>query len=226
MRASRSSKWGIRLPRMATVTATEIAVENPATGEVIRTVPVTSPDELAAMVARARAAQPEWEALGPEGRGRLLKRAQKWLLAHADEVADTIVAETGKAREDALLVEVAYGANALGFWPRKAPRWLADEKVRTTNPFVLGRKLVVRHRPLGVVGVIGPWNYPLVNSVGDAIPALAAGNAVVVKPSEVTPLTSLLFAQGLLESGGPAGVFQVAIGGPQTGRAPIRPAGT
>src|SRR6478735_681168 len=101
---------------MAIVTATEIPVENPATGEVIRTVPLTSADELALMVTRVRAAQPEWEALGHDGRGALLKRAQKWLLAHADQVADTIVAETGKAREDALLVEVAYGANALGFW--------------------------------------------------------------------------------------------------------------
>ena len=97
-------------------------------------------------MARARSAQPGWEALGYEGRGRILKRAQKWLVEHADEVADTIVAETGKAREDAMLVEVAYGANALGFWPRKAPKWLADERVRTGNPFVLGRKMVVRYR--------------------------------------------------------------------------------
>src|SRR5262249_33724594 len=98
---------------MATVSLTEIPVENPATGEVIRTVPVTTPEELAVMATRARAAQPEWEALGFEGRGKALKRAQKWLLDHADQVADTIVSETGKAREDALLVEVAYGANAL-----------------------------------------------------------------------------------------------------------------
>ena len=75
--------------------------------------------------------------------------------------------------------------------------------------------------PLGVVGVIGPWNYPLVNSVGDAIPALAAGNAVVVKPSEVTPLTSLLFERGLHESGLPEGVFQVAVGAGETGAALI-----
>src|ERR1700760_610780 len=81
--------------------------------------------------------------------------------------------------------------------------------------------MVVRYRAVGVVGVIGPWNYPLVNSVGDAIPALAAGNAVVVKPSEVTPLTSLLFERGLKESGLPEGVFAVAIGGPQTGEAVI-----
>jgi acyl-CoA reductase-like NAD-dependent aldehyde dehydrogenase len=206
---------------VTTVAATGIPVENPATGEVIRTVPVTSPDELALMVTRARAAQAEWEALGHDGRGKLLKRAQKWLLAQADQIADTIVAETGKAREDALLVEVAYVANALGFWPKHGKRWLADEKVRSFNPLVLGRKMTVRYQAIGVVGVIGPWNYPLVNSVGDAIPALAAGNAVIIKPSEVTPLTSLLFAQGLIESGVPAGVFQVAIGGPETGEALI-----
>jgi acyl-CoA reductase-like NAD-dependent aldehyde dehydrogenase len=81
--------------------------------------------------------------------------------------------------------------------------------------------MVVRYRPVGVVGVIGPWNYPLVNSVGDAIPALAAGNAVVVKPSEVTPLTSLLFERGLHECGLPDGVFQVAIGSGETGAALI-----
>src|ERR1700752_4545654 len=119
-----------------------ISVENPATGEAIREVPLTAPEEVAAVVARAREAQPGWEALGYEGRGRILKRAKKWLVEHADEVADTIVAETGKTREDALLVEVAYGANALGFWPKKAPKWLADEKIHTTNPFVLGRSMV------------------------------------------------------------------------------------
>jgi acyl-CoA reductase-like NAD-dependent aldehyde dehydrogenase len=198
-----------------------ISVENPATGATIRDVEVTPPDAVKELVARARSAQPGWEALGYEGRGRILKRAQKWLIEHADEVADTISSETGKTREDAMLVEVAYGANALGFWPKKAPKWLADERVHTFNPFVLGRKMVVRYRALGVVGVIGPWNYPLVNSVGDAIPALAAGNTVVVKPSEVTPLTSLLFERALHESGLPEGVFQVAVGTGETGAALI-----
>ena len=66
-----------------------------------------------------------------------------------------------------------------------------------------GKKLVLRYRPLGLIGVIGPWNYPLTNSFGDCIPALAAGNAVILKPSEVTPLTSLLLAEGLSECGIP-----------------------
>src|SRR3954454_586022 len=178
---------------METLEATQtIDVENPAPGAVIRTLPITAPDEVRAMAERARAAQPGWEALGFEGRGRVLRRMQKWVVDHADQVVRTIMDETGKAHEDASVVELAYGAGALGFWAKHAADYVADEKVRTSNPFVLGRKLVVRYRPVGVVGVIGPWNYPMTNSFGDAIPALAAGNAVLLKPSEITPLTSLL----------------------------------
>jgi acyl-CoA reductase-like NAD-dependent aldehyde dehydrogenase len=210
---------------MATIeqpSATEtIEVENPATGEVIRTLPVTSPEEVRVLVDRARSAQPAWEALGFEGRGRVLRRMQKWVVDHAERVIQSLVDETGKTYEDAAVVELAYGAGALGFWAKHAPDYLADEKIRTSNPFVLGRKLVVRYAPVGVVGVIGPWNYPLTNSFGDAIPALAAGNAVVLKPSEVTPLTSLLLAEGLRECGMPENVLQIAIGGAPTGTALI-----
>ena len=168
----------------------------PRPGEVIRSLPVTSPDDVRALADRARAAQPAWEALGFEGRGRVLRRMQKWVVDNGERVIQSIVDETGKTYEDAAVVELAYGAGALGFWAKHAPDYLADEKIRTSNPFVLGRKLVVRYRPVGVVGVIGPWNYPLTNSFGDAIPALAAGNAVLLKPSEVTPLTSMLLADG------------------------------
>jgi acyl-CoA reductase-like NAD-dependent aldehyde dehydrogenase len=210
---------------MATIeqpTATDtIEVENPATGQVIKRLPVTSPDEVRVLVDRARTAQPAWEALGFEGRGRILRRMQKWVVDNAEKVVQTIVDESGKTYEDASVVELSYGAGALGFWAKHAPEYLSDEKVRTSNPFVLGRKLVVRYRPVGVVGVIGPWNYPLTNNFGDAIPALAAGNAVVLKPSEVTPLTSLLLADAFRECGLPENAIQVAIGGADTGTALI-----
>jgi acyl-CoA reductase-like NAD-dependent aldehyde dehydrogenase len=189
-----------------------ITVENPATGEIVRSVAVTTPAELAELVARARAAQPGWEAIGFEGRGRVLRRAQKWVVDNHDRIVDTIVSETGKTVEDAQMAEVGYAAAAFGFWAKRAPEYLAEEKVRSSSPFVAGRRLVVRYRPLGVVGVIGPWNYPLTNSFGDAIPALAAGNAVILKPSEVTPLTSLLMRECMEASGLPEGVYQVAIG--------------
>jgi len=200
---------------MATVEqsrTTEIAVENPATGEVIARVPTVSAEELRRMAERGRAAQPAWEALGFEGRGRILRRAQKWVVDNAERVAQTIVAESGKAYEDALLAEVAYASNAFGFWAKHAPEYLGDERVRSANPFVLGRKLVVRYRPYGLIGVIGPWNYPLTNSFGDCIPAMAAGNAVILKPAEATPMTSLLMAECMKECGLPEGVYQVAPG--------------
>src|SRR3954467_15110534 len=205
---------------MATLQAQEtIDVENPATGELIRSLPVTTADDVRAPADRARAAQPAWEALGFEGRGRVLRRMQKWVVDNADRVIQSIVDETGKTYEDAAVVELAYGAGALGFWAKHAPDYLADEKIRTSNPFVLGRKLVVRYRPVGVVGVIGPWNYPMTNSFGDAIPALAAGNAVLLKPSEVTPLTSLMLAEAFRECGMPEHVLQIPIGGAETGTA-------
>jgi acyl-CoA reductase-like NAD-dependent aldehyde dehydrogenase len=199
----------------------QIEVENPATGQVIGTVPDMSGDQVSEMIAKARAAQPGWEALGFEGRARIMRRAQKWLLDHAQRVIETIVSETGKTHEDAQLAEISYGAFAFGFWAKHAGEYLADERVKTSNPFVLGRKLVLRFRPLGVVGVIGPWNYPLTNSFGDCIPALMAGNAVVLKPSEITPLTSLVAAEMLRECGLPEHVFQVATGRGETGQALI-----
>ena len=192
--------------------AGDLPVVNPATGEVIANVAQSSADEVREAVARARAAQPAWEALGFDGRAKILKRAQKWTIDNTDRIARTIVSETGKTYEDALLAEVAYAASAFGFWAKRAKKYLADERVRTSNPFVLGRRLRVRYAPAGVIGVIGPWNYPLTNSFGDCIPALAAGNSVVLKPASLTPLTSQLMLEGLLESGLPDDVYQVVVG--------------
>jgi len=137
---------------------------------------------------------------------------QKWTTENADRIVRTIVSETGKTYEDALLAEVMYCASAFGFWAKQAPKYLADEHVKSANPMLKGKKLVVRYAPVGLVGVIGPWNFPLTNSFGDCIPALAAGNAVILKPAQITPLTSLLMEEGLRACGIPEHVFQVATG--------------
>jgi len=199
----------------------EFEVFNPATGEVIAKVPDMSVEQVAELARLARAAQPGWEAMGFEGRARILMRCQKWLLDNAERVIETIVSETGKTWEDAQLAEISYGVNAFGFWAKNAEKYLADERVRSSAVFVKGKKLILRYKPLGLIGVIGPWNYPLTNSFGDCIPALAAGNSVILKPSEVTPLTSLLMAEMLTECGLPAHVYQVATGLGQTGAALI-----
>ncbi|MDQ3103512.1 MAG: aldehyde dehydrogenase family protein [Actinomycetota bacterium] len=197
-----------------------IAVENPATGETIAHVPELSADDVAALVAKARQAQPGWEAAGFAERGRILMAARAWMVRSGERVVQTICAETGRPADETQFAELAYGITALEFWAKQAPVYLADEEIESASPFVRGgRRMKVRYAPVGVVGVIGPWNYPLNNSFGDCIPALAAGNAVVLKPSEVTPLTSLLLAGMLTEVGVPEGVFQIATGRGETGAA-------
>ena len=205
-----------------TDSATTIAVENPATGEQITTVPVLSAADLEAMAGRARAAQPGWEELGFDGRARVLRRAQKWMLDNPDRVIDIVVSETGKTHEDAQLADFGYTMTALGFWAKEAAGYLADERLPSwNNPLAAGKKLTIRYAPVGLIGVIGPWNYPIANSFGDCIPALAAGNSVILKPSEVTPLSSLLMAEMMRECGLPEYVFQVATGDGATGAALI-----
>jgi acyl-CoA reductase-like NAD-dependent aldehyde dehydrogenase len=199
-----------------------IPVENPATGELISTIPVLGVEDLEAMAARAREAQPQWGAIGFDGRGRIMRRAQKWMLDNADRVIESVVSETGKTYEDAQLADLGYTVSALGFWAKEGPKYLADERVPSwNNPVAAGKKLIIRYAPVGLVGVIGPWNYPIANSFGDCIPALMAGNAVILKPSEVTPLSSLLLAEMLDECGLPENVFQVATGDGSTGAALI-----
>jgi len=203
-------------------TDTTIPVENPATGEVVGTIPILGREQLTELADRARRAQPGWEALGFDGRARVLRRAQQWMLENPERVIETVVSETGKTYEDAQLADLGYTMTALGFWAKQAPKYLADERVPSwNNPLAVGKKLVIRYAPIGVVGVIGPWNFPIANSFGDCIPALAAGNSVILKPSEVTPLSSLLMEQMMLECGLPEAVFQVATGDGSTGAALI-----
>src|SRR5918911_4666722 len=195
------------------------AVENPATGETIAHLPDMDPAQVKALVDRARAAQPAWAEKSFDERAEYMFRFRKWLVDNRERVGRTVCDETGKTREDAFIADVFTTADALGFWAKKAEEYLGDERVRGFNPFVLGKKVVVRYRPLGVAGVIGPWNYPIANCFGDAIPALMAGCTVVMKPSEVTPLSSLLVEEGLKEIGLPEDVCLVATGTGETGAA-------
>jgi len=195
----------------ATATDATFTVTDPATGQPVGEVPALDHDGVLALVERARRAQPGWEALGFAGRAAVLRDLRRWIVDHRDRVVRTLVSESGKSWVDAQ-IELFYVADALGFWARKAPKYLADERASAHSPLLVGRKLVNRFRPYGVVGVIGPWNYPLINNFGDAVPALMAGNAVVLKPAQLTPLSSMLMEQGLREVGAPEGVFLVANG--------------
>ncbi|MGA7397238.1 MAG: aldehyde dehydrogenase family protein [Solirubrobacterales bacterium] len=198
----------------------EIEVQNPATGETIASVPVDSTDSVAATVARVRANQPAWEELGFKGRREWLNKLRDWLLDNSDRIADTLKSETGKVRAEATL-ETPYLADQINFYGSKAEKFIGEQKIRPNSPLSASRKLRLRYSPYPVVGLISPWNFPLVLSLGDAIPALMAGAAVVMKPSEVTPLgLSEIVTAWQEEIGGPD-VLAVVNGGAEAATALI-----
>ncbi|HEU4392176.1 MAG TPA: aldehyde dehydrogenase family protein [Solirubrobacterales bacterium] len=164
-----------------------LQVENPATGGLIATLPISSPEEVAETVARVRANQAEWEALGIEGRYHWLAKLRDWLLDNQEQVLDTMQLETGKVRADASN-EPAYLADLINFYGTRAAGFIGEEGIRPHSALLASKKLRVQYRPHQVVGIISPWNFPLILALGDAIPALQAGAAVVIKPSEFTPL--------------------------------------
>ena len=191
-----------------------LAVHDRSTGAVIEELPVDDPEAVAA-AARARAAQPAWAALGARGRATCLRRARKALVRDRAAVFERLERETGKARFD-VVGELMGVCLDIGSLARRAPRWLRRERV-STRP-LLGKRGYVVYRPRGVVGVISPWNAPLNLALGDAIPALLAGNAVIIKPSELAPL-AVQRACAALNQVLPPGVLQVVIGAGDTGAA-------
>jgi acyl-CoA reductase-like NAD-dependent aldehyde dehydrogenase len=169
------------------MTTDTLEVHNPATGALIATIGVDSPQAVAETVARVRANQAEWEAIGIEGRYHWLGKLRDWLLDNSDRVLDTMQAETGKVRADASN-EPAYLADLINFYGTRASKFIGEESVRPHSGLLATKKLRIQYRPHPVVGIISPWNFPLILALGDAIPALQAGAAVVIKPSEFTPL--------------------------------------
>ena len=212
---------------MAIVTPTEPTAEgrrryelsSPATLKPIGELECATPEEVRAMIAKAREAQPRWEAIGVKRRAEYLRKALAVLVRRQDELIDVIVRESGKPRSEALMIDVFAAADSLAYLAKNAHRWLEVEGVKTHGILRLTKKVQVRYQPLGVVGVISPWNGPLILSLNPAIQALIAGNTVVVKPSEVTPFSGKLAVDIFEEAGIPDGVIQVAMGDGETGAA-------
>jgi acyl-CoA reductase-like NAD-dependent aldehyde dehydrogenase len=192
-----------------------LAVRDAARGTVIDELPVDDAAAVEAAVARARAAQASWGAQPVRERARYLKRARRELVRDRAEILRLLDAETGKPRFDTA-GELMGACIELGFLARRAARYLAPRRVRSWP--LVGKRALVVYKPRGVVGVISPWNAPLNLALGDTIPALLAGNAVVVKPSEVAPLAVRRAIQAMSRAL-PADVVQTVSGAGDTGAA-------
>ncbi|KOU41580.1 succinate-semialdehyde dehydrogenase [Streptomyces sp. WM4235] len=196
------------------------ANHTPFTGDELADLPEAGPEDVAEAFARARAAQPAWAAVSARGRAAVLLRFHDLVLARQAEVLDLIQLETGKARLHAH-EEVQAVAVAARHYGRKAPSYLRPKGHTGAIPTLT--KVTELRQPRGVVGQIAPWNYPLELSVGDALPAFVAGNAVVMKPDTETALTALWARDLLIEAGLPAEVFQIVLGeGPVVGPEVVR----
>jgi acyl-CoA reductase-like NAD-dependent aldehyde dehydrogenase len=199
-----------------TATPTTLASTNPATGDVVGTVPIHTPAEVDAAVARARTAAAAWGALNFADREHQLVSLRRALADAADELADIIHRENGKPLHEALL-EVFMSLGHVQHAMVRAPKVLASEKVGTG--LLANFRATISYLPLGVVGVIGPWNYPMFTPMGSIAYALAAGNTVVWKPSELTPLIAVKIAEIAARAISIPNVLQVVTGLGPTGAA-------
>ncbi len=186
---------------------------NPATGAVLARIEIDGPDQIEAAVAAAASGQRQWAATPGAERARVLRRAVALLRARNDELALLETQDTGKPIQETRVVDVASGADCLEYFAGLAQS-LAGEHI-DLGPQAFG---YTRREPLGVVAGIGAWNYPLQIACWKAAPALACGNAMIFKPSDLTPLTAVKLEEIFLEAGLPAGVFQVVQGPVTTGR--------
>lgn len=181
---------------------------------------VAGPAEVERAVSEARKAQPAWAALPHPARRAVLRRAVHLIADRIETIAQTIMLETGKPPCECVGgAEIPVALECLAYYAAESERVLRPRRVRTGfRPYFFGKAGWVRREPLGIVGVITPWNVPFSLALGAVVPALAAGNAVVAKPSEFAPLTVLEIASLFAEAGLPDGVLNVICGGPDTGR--------
>ncbi|MEU8157402.1 aldehyde dehydrogenase family protein [Micromonospora sp. NPDC048986] len=194
-----------------TGSAGTLPVVNPATGEVVAETPAGTAADVERAVAAARAAFPAWSATTPQHRADVLRRLGAGLAARTEEIAQAITAEMGSPIGMSRTAQVAFPAAVV-----ESIAGLADDFAWTEE---VGNSLIVRE-PVGVVGAITPWNFPLQQIVSKLAPALLAGNTMVFKPSESAPLTARVLAEVAAEAGVPAGVFNVVYGtGPTVGEA-------
>src|SRR5262249_18277703 len=183
-------------------------VREPARGTVIDALPIDDATAVAAAVARGRAAQDAWGTLPVRDRARMIRRARREMGGVRGEVIGLLERETGKQRLD-VAGELMGICMDIGHLAKRAPKWLRSTRVSTRPLF--GKRGYVVYKPRGVVGIISPWNAPLNLALGDAVPALLAGNAVVIKPSELTPLATKRAVEAMNRVL-PAGLLQVVIG--------------
>ncbi|HEV2883270.1 MAG TPA: succinic semialdehyde dehydrogenase [Pyrinomonadaceae bacterium] len=199
----------------------EVVSFDPATGNEIGRAPLCSAEEVKQAVERARAAQPQWASLSFRERARIVLRARELMLAERESIARLVSQETGKPETEAMSMEIVPTLDAMHYFANASEELLRPQKIDIGQYGLMGRSSRIVFRPLGVVGIISPWNFPLATPADEVVTALMAGNAVVLKPSELTPLIGLKIGDLFKRAGLPADLISVVTGDGSTGAALI-----
>ncbi len=196
-----------------------LGIRSPATHKELGEIVVSTADDVAASIARARDAQKEWAKVPIAKRAQIIRGAIDLLVAQREQIIETVTGETGKTKLEAMLMEIIAGCDFINYWSNRAVKDLSDEKIKIHGLVRPYKKVLMHYRPLGVVGVITPWNGPFALAMNPTVQALLAGNAVLLKPSEVAPYSGEWAVRLLREAGVPEGVVQVIHGDGETGAA-------
>ncbi|OLB29057.1 MAG: hypothetical protein AUH13_17440 [Acidobacteria bacterium 13_2_20CM_58_27] len=204
--------------------ATAIPIEmlpsiDPATGKVLAHIGRTPPEMVGRTVVLARAAQKEWAKVPVRERCRRLRKLRECLMASRNELADAVVGESGKPRVEAVFADIFVALDSAEYWSKKAPAALRRERVPHHSSAAKAKSGHLVYEPLGVIGIISSWNYPLAIPMSQIIPAVAAGNAVVSKPSDFTPRCGELIERLFRSAGFPQDLVAVVQGGGEVGQA-------
>lgn len=194
-----------------------IISRNPATGEVLREIPQTPIEQIPTMIERAQKAQASWAQLSPQQRATCFFNAREYIVDNIDNIADLISSENGKPKFEAIVNDIIPVLDLLTQYAKRAHKLLRPQRVPLH--LMKHRKSYLHFFPKGVIAIISPWNYPFSIPFGEIALALMAGNAVVFKPSEVTPLIGLKIAEIFEQAFLPKDLLQVVIGEAQCGAA-------
>ncbi len=196
-----------------------VASIDAASGRVVAQIPATSPEAVPRLMAQAREAQKSWAAKSLRERCSYLRKIRDAIYERREEVTNAISLETGKPHVEAVFAELMLALDSADFLARQAPEWLRPEPVPHHNIGVKAKSGSLYFQPFGVLAIISPWNYPFSIPMAQILPALVAGNAVLLKPSELTPHVGEVIAKIIAAAGIPSGVVQLLQGGGAVGAA-------
>ncbi len=219
---SSSSKRSKDTPKKRSGSKKVLESFNPTTGELIGTVETLAPPKVQAVVDDVAEVQPFWAQLALEDRARYIRRAADVLLAEIDELAELLTREQGKPRVESYSMELLPTVDALKWIADQGPEILADEKIPFPQAFLKTKRAKFAYEPIGVVGVIAPWNYPWSIPFGEVAIALMAGNGVVLKPASLTPLIGERIRMIFEKAGFPEGLVRTIHGGGRVGDALVK----